>query len=267
MTQRISRVCFALVLIACGFASGAARADDWPQWLGPQRDGVWREKGIVDKFPDGGPKILWRNPVGGGYAGPAVAGGKVYVLDRILAKDAENPKNPFSRKEKIPGEERVICFDAASGKIFWEHKYDCTYEGLSYATGPRCTPLIAGGKVYTLGAMGHLVCLDANKGTPIWSKQLMKEYGLDTLPGSGWGFSGHPLLDGDRLICLVGGKGSIVVAFDKDKGTEIWKALNAAQPGYDPPTLIEHEGKRMLVIRSEERRVGKECRSRGAPYH
>ena len=248
MTSRTSRLLFSCSLIACGFAATAARADDWPQWLGPQRDGVWREKGIVDKFPAGGPKILWRKPVGGGYAGPAVANGKVYVIDRLLAAGAENPKNPFDKKPNIAGSERVICFDALSGKIVWEHKYDCPYFSLSYATGPRCTPLIAGGKVYTLGAMGDLVCLDANKGTPIWSKKLMKEYGLDELPGSGWGFAGHPLLDGDRLICLVGGKGSIAVAFNKDTGEEIWKSLSAKEPGYDPPTLIEHGGKRMVII-------------------
>src|SRR5205085_2974400 len=86
--------------VAAGLAAGAARADDWPQWLGPKRDGVWREKGILDKFPAKGPKELWRTPVGRGYAGPAVAGGKVYLLDFQPAEGARDPgKNPFDAKK------------------------------------------------------------------------------------------------------------------------------------------------------------------------
>src|SRR5256884_1048882 len=99
---------------ALGLAVLAAfclRADDWPQWLGPQRDGVWRETGIVAKFPPGGPKVLWRQPVGQGYAGPAVAGGRVFVTDRVLAEGQSNPKNPFARAQ-ISGKERVLCLDA-----------------------------------------------------------------------------------------------------------------------------------------------------------
>lgn len=236
-----------LVIGLALFVTGHARADDWPQWLGPQRDGVWRETGIMEKFPAGGPKVKWRIPVGGGYAGPAVAGGKVYVTDRVLGPGAKNPDNPFSRKETIAGSERVLCLDETDGSVVWEYKYDCPYTELSYATGPRTTPLIAGGKVYTLGAMGNLLCLDAAKGKLIWSKDLLKEYTKRQL-GSGWGFAGHPLLDGDRLICLVGGKGSIAVAFNKDTGAEEWKSLTNNEPGYAPPMIYENEGKRLLII-------------------
>lgn len=134
----------------------AVRGDDWPQWLGPKRDGVWREKGILDKFPPGGPKVLWRTPVGGGYAGPAVADGKVYLMDRQLARGVKNPDNQFS-KPRLEGSERVLCLDAANGKQIWKHEYPCLYR-ISYPTGPRTTPVVAGGKVYTLGAMGDLFC-------------------------------------------------------------------------------------------------------------
>ncbi len=225
--------------------AAAASADDWPQWLGPQRDGVWRETGILAKFPKSGANIKWHTPIGGGFAGPAVAAGKVYVLDRLLAAGVKNPDNPFSRKETIAGRERVLCLNEADGTVVWEYKYDCPYVGLSYASGPRCTPLIAGGKVYTLGAMGDLVCLDAAKGTPIWSKKLLKEYDFN-LPM--WGFAGNPLLDGERLICLVGGKGAVAVAFNKDTGAEIWKNLTASEPGYAPPMIYENDGKRLLII-------------------
>ncbi len=109
------------LVVAFGFfalAISALRADDWPQWLGPQRDAVWRESGIVEKFPESGVKVRWRVPIGGGYAGPAVARGRVYVVDRQLAKGATNPVNAFARGE-IPGSERVLCLNEADGKILW----------------------------------------------------------------------------------------------------------------------------------------------------
>jgi outer membrane protein assembly factor BamB len=242
MQRRIPHYLAGLILVAFAQTAGA---DDWPQWLGPKRDGVWRETGILEKFPPGGPTIKWHADIGGGYAGPAVADGKVYVLDRLLAAGAKNPENPFSRKDKIAGSERVLCLNEANGKVVWEYKYDCPYVTLSYATGPRCTPLIADGKVYTLGAMGDLVCCDAAKGGMIWSKKLLKDYDFN-LPM--WGFAGHPLLDGDRLICLVGGKGAVAVAFNKDTGAEIWKNLSASEPGYAPPMIYENDGKRLLII-------------------
>ncbi len=220
-----------------------AFADDWPQWLGPQRDGVWRETGLVEKFPEGGPKILWRTKVGEGYSGPAVANGKVYITDRTVAKDAATPKSSFDSKTRVIGEERVLCLDEKTGEILWKHAYECPYQ-VSYAAGPRCTPIISGGKVYTLGAMGDLLCLDAIKGDVLWSKKLIAEY---TKNPPFWGFSGHPLVDGNRLICLVGGKGSIDVAFDKDTGKELWKSLSASEPGYSPPMIYTIGGQKTLI--------------------
>ena len=234
-----------LLGLAAGLVAASARADDWPQWLGPKRDGVWREKGILDKFPEKGPTIKWRTPLGGGYAGPAVAGGKVFVMDRQLAEGTRNPDNPFARGA-LAGKERVVCLDEASGKPLWKHEYDCTYK-ISYPVGPRTTPLVADGKVYTIGAMGDLYCLDAAKGTVVWSKNFPKDYG-SRVPL--WGYASSPLLDGNRLICLVGGKESVVVAFDKDSGKEIWKALSLkrAELGYCPPVIITEGGKRQLVV-------------------
>ena len=230
---------------------GSARADDWPQWLGPQRDGVWRESGVLDRFPAGGPKVRWRAPVGGGYAGPAVAGGRVYLTDRVLAEGARNPANPFN-VTGISGKERVLCLDAGTGKVVWEHTYPCTYE-ISYAAGPRCTPVVAGGKVYTLGAMGDLVCLDAANGDPVWSKNLPREYEAKVPL---WGYAAHPLLDGNKLICLAGGKGSVAVALDRDTGKEIWRSLSLQkepagsehQIGYCPPVIFQVGRTRQLIV-------------------
>jgi outer membrane protein assembly factor BamB len=223
------------------------RADDWPQWLGPQRDGVWRETGILDKFPAGGPKARWRTSLGGGYAGPAVVKDRVYVTDRILPEGARNPEDPFAAK-LVPGKERVLCLEESTGKILWKHEYDCPYQ-ISYPAGPRATPVVHDGKVYTLGAMGHLFCLNADDGKVLWSKHFPKDY---KAPVPQWGFAAHPLLDGDKLICLVGGAGSIAVAFDRNTGAEKWRSLSfekrGNQIGYCPPTICTLGGKRQLII-------------------
>jgi len=235
---------FHAVAIVAMFALSPSfvRADDWPQWLGPQRDSIWRETGILDKFPDGGLKVKWRVPIAGGYAGPAVAEGRVFVTDYVRG-EGKNTNSPTGR-DRLTGKERVLCFDAAEGKPLWKHEYECPYN-ISYSCGPRCTPTVHGGRVYALGAEGNLLCLDAAKGTVLWSKDLKKEYKVETPM---WGFCGHPLVDGQKLICLVGGEGSIAVAFDKDTGKELWKALSAKEPGYCPPTIIESSGRRQLLI-------------------
>jgi outer membrane protein assembly factor BamB len=233
-----------VLLLALCFGQTAA-GDDWPQWLGPRRDGVWRETGIMEKFPAGGPRVRWRAPLGGGYAGPAVSGGRVFVTDRKLGPGVKNSSNPFDRKA-ASGKERVLCLEESTGKVMWTHEYDCTYQ-VSYPCGPRTTPVVSAGKVYTLGAMGNLFCLDYATGKPIWSKNFVRDYGA-TVPL--WGFSAHPLLDSDRLICLVGGPGSVVVAFEASSGKEKWKALSmqSEEIGYSPPMIYELGGKRQLIV-------------------
>lgn len=219
------------------------RADDWPQWLGPQRDSVWRETGLLERFPADGPKIRWRTPVGPGYTGPAVAAGRVFLLDRQLPAGTQPPADPF-QKPRIPGSERVLCLDEPTGRVLWTHTYEAPYS-ISYASGPRATPLVAGDRVFTLGAEGHLFCLDVATGKPVWSRDFKQDFGVKTPE---WGFAGHPLLVDQRLICLVGGEGSTVVAFDRDTGRELWRALSAKEPGYGPPTLIEHAGRRLVIL-------------------
>jgi outer membrane protein assembly factor BamB len=229
----------------CWFATGKiAKADDWPQWMGPQRDGVWREKGIIDKFPADGLPIRWRIPVHRGYCGPAIAGDRLFMMDR-------QPGPPLTRKpgdHTIPaaaGNERVVCLDANTGKLIWEHIYDCPYR-IGYPSGPRTTPVVAAERVYSLGAMGDLLCLDVKDGKVIWERHFLKDFELVDPPT--WGYAAHPLLDGQRLICLVGGTNSAVVAFDKDTGKEIWRALTAVEIGYAPPVLQTVAGKKQLII-------------------
>jgi outer membrane protein assembly factor BamB len=182
--------------------------------------------------------VYWRTPIGGGYAGPAVANGRVYVTDRI--RDAGAGGGP---KKPAAGKERVLCLDEATGKILWTHQYACTY-GIGYPAGPRATPVVHDGKVYTLGAMGDLRCLEAATGKVLWSKNFPRDYDA---PVQNWGFAAHPLLDGERLICVVGGK-NVVVAFHKDTGKELWRALSAQNHGYCPPMIYEAGGTRQLII-------------------
>jgi outer membrane protein assembly factor BamB len=223
--------------------TASLRADDWPQWMGPERDSVWRETGIVDSFPAAGPPVIWRAEIGSGYSGPAVAQGRVYVFDHQSGKASDKPADAFARGN-IPGVERVVCLDAAHGKVIWSHEYDCPYT-VSYPAGPRTTPLVSDGKVFTLGAEGNLLCLDAVTGGVVWSRDFKEDYKIKTPM---WGFAGNPLLDGNRLICLAGGSNTTVVALDKNTGHEIWRALSAKEPGYCSPVIFNAGGVRQLIV-------------------
>jgi outer membrane protein assembly factor BamB len=164
-------------------------------------------------------------------------------MDRELASGTTNPANPFDRGE-IPGRERVLCLDEKDGHVVWTNAYDCPYT-VSYASGPRATPAVDGTRVYTVGAEGHLHCLNVADGRRVWSHDFRKEFGVKTPT---WGFAGHPLVDGPRVVCLAGGEGSVVVAFDKETGREHWRALSAKEPGYAPPMIYEFGGRRQLIL-------------------
>jgi len=230
------------LLLAAALAAAlhpVLRADDWPQWRGPNRDGVWREDGIRAALPPGGIAPAWRVTVGGGYGGPAVAGGRVYLMDYVT--DGVVANDPSQRTE-LSGKERVLCLDAATGKTLWTFAYDCPY-AISYACGPRCTPTVVDGKIYCLGAEGHLHCLDAD-GTLLWKRHFPTEYATQTPI---WGYAGHPLVEGDLVVCMVGGAGSAAVAFDRHTGKEVWRALTASEPGYAPPSILEQAGARRIL--------------------
>jgi outer membrane protein assembly factor BamB len=240
----VSRFLLSAAALLALLTTRAASARDWPQWLGPERDGVWRESGLIDKFPKEGPKIRWRVPIGSGYSGPAVVGDRVYVMDRQKAKADAKPKPAATRGKEIPGNERVLCLNAGDGSIVWKHEYDCPYT-ISYSSGPRTTPLVRDGRVYTLGAMGDLLVLDASDGRVRWSKNLSREF-KTKVPF--WGYAAHPLLDGDLLYCLVGGKGTAVVALNKDTGATVWKSLDTLETGYSPPMIYEIGGRKQLIV-------------------
>ena len=237
----ISKRCSIITLLLLLLVSADGLADDWPQWMGPQRDNIWREAGIIDRFPSGGAKVLWRTKVAGGFAGPAVANGRVYVTDLVTA---DNVKVDNFDRNQFNGVERVLCLDAHTGEEIWTHELPVKYT-MSYPAGPRCTPNVDGIRVYTLGGEGDLFCFDAINGDVVWSKNLREEYGAKTPL---WGFAAHPLVDAGRLITLAGGAGSHVVALDKATGAEIWSALTSKEQGYSPPTIIEYANVQQLIL-------------------
>ncbi|MGL4512511.1 MAG: PQQ-binding-like beta-propeller repeat protein [Lacipirellulaceae bacterium] len=231
----------ALLVIAVGSIALSAVADDWPQWRGPLRDGVWREAGVADSLP-AEPEVRWRVPCALGYAGPAVASGKVYLFE-YDKRSGEVTNNPGGRDE-LEGTERLRALDLKTGDELWRHEYERPYQ-VSYPSGPRATPTVDGDLVYIVGAEGDLRCLKTAGGELVWKKSYAEDFGVETPI---WGHSSHPLVDGETLYCVVGGEGSVAVAFDKRTGAEKWRAVTAYEPGYCPPAMIEQGGKPLLVV-------------------
>lgn len=240
--KRPSKLFGHLAGLVIALPMSVAVADDWPQWMGPTRDGEYREKGLLDRFPEEGATILWRTPVAGGYAGPAVAGGRVFVTDFV--RESGDAFNDPGKRATLAGKERVLCLEEGTGKVLWEYAYDCPYS-ISYPAGPRCTPTVAGNDVVTLGSEGDLFCFDIESGEVRWhisfKADLQAEVPL-------WGYSCHPLITDDLVICMVGGKDQTVVAFDRATGKPRWKSLSASAAGYCPPSLIEIAGTTQLVV-------------------
>ena len=214
-----------------------AFGDDWPQWRGPNRDGVWHETGIIEKFPQPQIQLLWRTPISGGYSGPTVANGRVYVTDR--------PEEPAES-------ERVLCLDARTGRILWVDTYACAYSGLGYPDGPRACVAIDDGRAYSLGSMGHLRCHDAVTGDLLWKKDPDKDYTIAKVP---WGISASPLVEKDLLIVQLGARpGGCIVALDKRSGEEKWRALDD-KVSYSSPVIVERAGRRLLLCWTGENMV------------
>ncbi len=221
-----------LLVAALVGLTAPVHGDDWPQWGGPHHDGVWREKGIAETLPQGQLPRMWSTPTGEGYAGPAVAEGRVYITDLIERK----------ARDAI---ERIRSLDAATGQVKWEQKYPVSYS-IDYPAGPRATPVIDGPRVYTIGAMGDLLCCDAANGEVLWKKSFQTDF--DTVLPI-WGMAASPYVDGDQLITLVGGaKGALVVSFDKSTGNERWRALSDKEIGYCPPTIFTFGKSRQLIV-------------------
>ena len=229
----------ALIVAFLGGLAPAVLADDWPQWRGPDRRAEWLETGIIDKFPDSGLEVVWRARVRSGFAGPVVADGRVFVLDWL--------EDPESRT--MDGTERLVALDEETGSVLWTHEWATSYRMLqvSYAIGPRATPTVDGDRVYMVGASGVLRCVSVESGDLIWQKRYIEDYDTSVTT---WGIASSPLVDGERLIAVVGGEpDALVVAFDKHTGVELWRAVDVVgEMGYGQPMIYEAGGARQLIV-------------------
>ena len=206
---------------------------DWPQWRGPNRDGVWNETGILQTFPAEGLKIRWRRPVGWGWSSPVVVRGRVFLTDAQL--------------QKPTAKERIQCFEETTGKLLWTYAYEVTYPEWAFVPGqgggPSATPIVEAGKAYLLGANGYVHCLDARKGTLLWEKNLRQEYEVRELQ-----CRPSPLIEGNLLILFSGAKpGACVIALDKQTGKVVWKALDESVSNSSPLVIVAG-GKRQLIV-------------------
>lgn len=214
----------------------AASGEDWPQWRGSHRDGVWHETGIQKKFPAEGLTVRWRAPVGYGFSSPVIAKGRVYVTDVLLDRP------------KVRG--RILCFEEKTGKLLWTFSREKTnYAQWAFVSGqepsPNGTPVVQDGRIYATGPQAHnLYCLEAASGKLVWERDLAADYQIEETAT----ISASPLVERDRLILQVGGKpDACVVAFDKKSGREIWRSLNETA-GQASPILINAGGRRQLVV-------------------
>ena len=229
-----------LVALVVAATAGLATlsAKDWPQWRGAERLGLWTETGILEEFPEAGLRVKWRVPIHGRFAGPAVADGRVFVLDYVETE----PRT-------MDGTERLLALHEETGEVLWTHERPSTYRMLmfTYASGPRATPTVEGDRVYVTGATGRIFCLNTETGAVIWEKDTVAEHDTN-IPV--WGTSSAPLVDGDRVIFLVGGEpDALVMAFDKHTGDEIWRAVESStEMGYAQPLIIEAGGARQLIV-------------------
>ncbi len=233
------------VIIALALPFALFAEHDWPQWRGPERDGVWRESGIGSELQtdsEGWIDLKWSVDIGAGYSQPTVADDRVYVTDRL------------DDREEI---ERVHCFDFKTGELLWSHQYPAEYT-VGYKSGPRAAVLIDKAakdapRAYSLGGMGHLHCLDAKTGKVIWQRDLATEYNIE-MPR--WGIAASPLIEGDLLFLQIGGQpDACVIALDKHTGEERWRAIDD-DASYVAPMMIEQANQRVLVVYTADELFG-----------
>jgi outer membrane protein assembly factor BamB len=214
-------------------------ADDWPQFLGPTRNGVYNGPPLASSWPAAGPKTVWRKQVGQGFAGPVVAGERLILFHRV------------------GGEEIVEALNARTGAPLWRFAYPTAYrDDFGFDEGPRAVPVVVNGKIYTFGAEGQLHAIDLAAGKKIWSVDTMRRFGVRK---GFFGAAGSPLVEDGRVIANIGGKdgarGAGVVAFNADTGAVMWTATDD-EAGYSSPVGATLGGKRHAVFFTRNGLVG-----------
>ena len=210
-------------------------ANDWPQYLGPSRNGIYAGPALADAWGANGPKAVWRKQVGQGFAGPAVVGNRVILFHRV-------------------GNEEVLeSLDAATGDSVWRYAYPTRYrDDFGFDEGPRAVPVVADGVIYTFGAEGQLHAVDLAKGTRLWSEDTMKRFGV---PKGFFGAAGSPLVEGGRVIANVGGDKAGIVAFEAKTGKVLWSATDD-DASYSSGVAATIGGHRLGVFLTRDSLVG-----------
>ncbi len=211
------------LLAALGTAAAHARADDWPCWRGPRRDGISAETDWNDRWPPEGPPVAWKAEVGTGFSSFAVAGGRAFTMGHD------------------DGSDTLFCFDAATGRKLWTHSCPSELGDRFFEGGPTSTPAVDGGRLYAFGRWGDLFCMEAATGRVLWSRNVQKE---DGLPVPGWGFSGSPVVLESLLLLNAGGGG---IALDKATGELKWKS-SAREAGYSTPLPFRSGGDLLVAL-------------------
>jgi len=211
-------------------------AGDWPQFLGPTRNGVYDGSDVMQDWPAKGPTVLWQKAVGHGFSGPAVASGKLILCQRT-------------------GEQEIVdCLDARTGAALWHFAYPTSYQDeFGFDDGPRATPNIVGDRVYTFGAQGMLNCLELATGKKVWSVDVQKDF---SAPNGFFGLACSPLVEGDAVLLNVGGaQGAGIVAFDKSTGKLLWKS-SKDEASYSSPIAATMDGRRYVLFFTRNGLVG-----------
>jgi len=241
MNRKIART-FRLVVLFAATVALAVQAADWPHFRGPDANGISAEKGINKDWKAKPPKELWHVPVtDDGYAGPSVAAGKVFIIDHAATDDV------------------VRAYDLTSGKQVWEFKYaDADKPNYGFS---RATPTYDSGKLYTLSRIGNLTCLDAEKGTKIWTHNLRKEF--QGLTGR-WDYAQSPVIDGEKLIVCPGGPNSVLV-LNKLTGEQLFSGGGPDPAGYATPVIATINGKKQYVVFEGKALIGVDADKGGPP--
>jgi outer membrane protein assembly factor BamB len=234
-------------LLGIPHLSGAVRADDWPQWQGPDRTNVSKETGLLKKWPKEGPKLVWTfEKAGEGYSAPAIVGDRLYTM-------GARGKSEF-----------VIVLDASTGKEVRSTEIGpkFTFKANSWGDGPRSTPTVDGDKIYALGAQGELVSLETATGKIIWHHNLYNDFSgevqdISGTPKIGWGYCEGPLVDGDKVVCTPGGDKGLLLALNKQTGEQVWRSADVkSKAPYSSIIVAEVGGIRQYIQMSEQGVVG-----------
>ena len=227
-TMKISKLHLPLLACTTSLLAQSALADDWPQWRGADRDGISKEKGLLDQWPADGPPLAWKaKGIGGGYSSLSVSGGMLFTLG-----DLEDGSYAIALSEQ-------------GGTPIWKTKIGDSGGHRKYP-GTRSTPTVDGGQVFVLNQFSDLACLDAKSGELAWSRNLVSDFGGKMM--SGWKYSESPLVDGDRVVCTPGGNGGTLLALDRKTGKAIWQTKDWTDPaGYSSVIIATIAGKRQYV--------------------